>query len=131
MKKNSIGKIEGFFIIGLYCICGITGASIGIIVGVYISCALTGNSLNMKYFGTPALNPWGLKLPILGIVIGGFCIGVPLFVLFIKPFYTRQAIIELINKYGGSTTQSTGMAKTANGIGWFWFNLLYPDGNQK
>jgi len=126
MKKNEIGKVEGKLIIYFSGFCVILGSSIGIIVSVYISCVLTGNPLDMKYFGTHSLDPWGSKLPIIGIVIGAICIGLPLFILFIKPFYTREAIIELINKHGGSVNDSVGSAKAANRLGWFWFDLLYP-----
>lgn len=103
---------------------------IGIIIGVYIACALTGLPLEMKYFGTTDLKKWE-KLPLLGGVFGALLIGMPLFFICIRPFYTRQALTDFIIQTGGSVEGSYGLGRILNKYGWFCFNLFYPEKKQK
>ena len=57
---------------------------------------------------------------IVGIIVGAI-LGIPLFIISVKPFFTRQFIIDLINK-----TTPEGM-EDYNSLGWFFLDLIYPD----
>jgi hypothetical protein len=120
-----MAKFEGAFVIGLYIFWCIAGLSVGFWFGVYVTCLIAGAPFGF-HSSVPNIR-FGDLIMLLSFVIGGTCVGMPLFVLSVKPFYTRKAVIELINSHAVPKHYSKDLVDATNGVGWFWFNLLYPE----
>ena len=131
MKKNEIGDIEKFlsfvFIILIFLGMGL-GASAGLLAGIFIS----GNPIDMH---TPLNQMEGnhiwFFLAVPGSICGIPCFSIPLFLLFLKPFYTREAVSQFAVKGRREDMQTNPLIIMLYKSTFFWIDVFYPIKNNE
>jgi hypothetical protein len=127
MKTTSIGKIDGLFIYFINFVCFIAGLSIGFWFGSYVLCLMVGVKLDI-HTTLPNVKTWEFMSVVFPFaLIGGYCLGIPLFAIVVKPFYTRPAIAKFFERIHGPGNYPKILVDVNNAVVWFMFNLIYPE----
>ena len=129
MKKNQIGDSEKA-LSGLFIGFVFVGMILGAVAGLMISLFITGNlsNLNLPLDQMKGNHLWHF-LAVPGLVLGVPCFSIPLFLLCLRPFYTKEAVSKFAVKGRREELRTNPLIAMIYRSTFFWIDLFYSGEN--
>ncbi len=132
VKKNEIGDSEKAWSL-VFVLLIFIGMILGALVGFLIGCFINGIPLN-TLMNTPLNQMKGnhiwFYLVVPGSILGLPFFTIPIFLLFLKPFYTREAVSQFAVKGRREELQNHPLIIMLYKSTFFWIDVFFPEKNQ-
>ena len=140
MKRDQIGGLQKYLVAGYFLVCIMVGIVVGITIPFIALCTIAGVPVrfDQPVIDMPINQPALLVLIFIGLWLGVLEIAFPLLFLGLKPFYTRQALLNTPFKLKNER-QARERLQRQNSLQLFaidrasnyWFNLIFPPGKDQ
>jgi hypothetical protein len=134
LKQNEIVGISRFYLYAVLAISFFVGEGIGFFLSFYVLFSIFGVPFSMdKPIDQMGVPRFATYVALIGGPLGTLGIAIPLFLLFLKPFYTRKAMIDFALSRKNENELEEALKQYlpflilfVKRICDYWFDLIFP-----